>query len=379
MNTIKLLTALLGTGILLGIAGCRNFEWKAPETVVLTGFNTIKGYHCESSAMLNMLRYQGYDLNEAQIIGAGAALGFVLDSSPFPFLGGRNLAMKENFFTSTGIIRHAGMRAEDGDGWEKIYSLLKQGNPVVLRVDMRFLPYLYGGKYGSKNMSFGGHYICLAGFDAEKQTALVTDTEYETLNIIKLADLHKARFSDTKMLPPQGEFYWAEKATEDFSPDWERIAAKSLETVADDMTGVTSEGDELIGLDGLSKFPRMLARYDERIKSYLLAPVLQFHYGSIETNGTGGAAFRTMYLTFLRESAQASANGYLAGAAERLAAAEKRWHELASGMKALSENKAVLKEKTQRKAALAALAQSASELYRSENLFYDYIAEGGQK
>ncbi len=373
---MRMLLVFMGIGMLLG---CGSRAWRVPENVMLKGFQAYSGRHCESSAMLNLLRYQGYEVSEPQIIGAGSALGFMLDSSPFPFLGGRNLALKENVARTTGIAWHLGTRAAYGDGWGKINELLRNGNPVVLRVDMRYLPYLYGGKYGPQYMSFGWHMICIAGMDAEKQSAYVTDTEHMKLQKIKIADLQKARFSGTKTFPPHGEFYWTDKAPSGFALDWERIAEESLRETERAMREAASDKDNLAGLDGLSKLPAVLAGLDKRVPSYLLAPVLSFHYGCIETNGTGGAAFRRLYHAFLLETGRASGNAFIRGAADRLEPAVSAWTDLALGMKALSENKAALSDDGKRKEALAGLSKKAEEINRAEKAFYEYIRAGEEK
>ncbi|MBI9108040.1 MAG: DUF4872 domain-containing protein [Spirochaetales bacterium] len=363
---------LLGIGSLFGCAGS---EWKLPDSVMLDGFKVQKGYHCESSAMLNLLQHQGYEITENQIIGAGSALGFTLDSSSFPFLGGRNLELKENVERTTGITWQRGTIEKHGDGWEKIYSLLKEDSPVALRVDMRYLPYLYGEKYGSKHMSFGWHMICITGMNEEKQTAYVTDTENTGLQEIKLKDLHRARFSNTKVFPPEGEFYWTEKKAPDFVFDWEKIAIDSLTETERAMCSAKSVNGNLIGFDGLSKYPSVLSDFDERVPSYLLAQVLTFHYGCIETNGTGGAAFRKMYYNFLEETGKTSGSQFIMEAAQRLEPAVTAWSKLALDMKKLSDDKIRLKNKERLKAALTGLSQSAEKIYQTEKKFYEHIRQ----
>ncbi len=368
---MRALWVIVGSGALFG---CSSLQWKPQSSAVLPGFTAQVGAHCESSAMLNLLHYQGYNLEEADLIGAGAALGFYMDGGAFPFLGGRTMTLRENIERTLGIPWSVGTRGEFGDGWAKIYELLTAGNPVVLRVDMRFLPYLYGGHYGSKNMSFGAHYICLTGLDAETGTALVTDTANPGLQRISFANLHKARFSDTKMMPPEGEFYWTGKAPASWAPDWEGVARASLNTVAKDMEGSVSKGDELLGLDGMRRWPAMLAAFDQRVKPYLLAPVLGFHYGCIETNGTGGAAFRRLYTAFLQRVGRESGNAHILGAAERLAPARDKWTALALAMKDASEKPGLLKSTETRKETLRWLSTMAGELVEAESAFYRYAS-----
>ena len=219
---MKIIIPVLAMGLLFG---CKSMKWKPEDSAALENFQPIRGEHCESSAILNMLHYEGYGITETQIMGAGAVLGFMYELSEFPFLSGRTLTMRENLFNGLGIKWQRGTEEKFGKGWEKIHSLLKENHPVVLRVDMRYLPYLYGGKTGSKRTSFGWHMICLTGIDAEKQTALVTDTGQESVKVIKLSDLNRTRFSDTRIMPPHGEFFWVEKTPDNFSltgkvPPW---------------------------------------------------------------------------------------------------------------------------------------------------------------
>ena len=367
---MKLIIPLITASLLFG---CSSTGWKSAESVNLDSFKAKKGVHCESSAMLNMLNYEGYGLSEAQIIGGGAILGFMYELSEFPFLGGRTLAMKEHFFKALDIKWHSGTEEEYGDGWGKIHSLLQEGHPIVLRVDMRYLPYLYGGKYGSKYMSFGWHMICISGIDAEKQTASVTDTAQNGLQTIKLKDLHKARFSDTEIMPPHGEFYWVEKAPSDFNPVWESVALGSLKLIESEMRAYDSDAISLAALDGLSRFPETLAKLDKQVPPYLLSPVLFNNYGSIETNGTGGAAFRKIYLEFLETTAGQSGNQVIIGAGEKLRPAAEAWTRLANGMRWLSEQKSILKDKEQLSVELSRLSETADAVYEAEKNFYDYI------
>ncbi|MBI9097980.1 MAG: BtrH N-terminal domain-containing protein [Spirochaetaceae bacterium] len=147
--------------------------------VISLNHKAIAGKHCESSAILNALHYQGYEITEEQIIGAGAAPGFVYEKTAFPFLGGRSKNMRESFSKNTGIPFTVRQDSDD-PRWNEIEGLLEQGIPVILRVDMRYLPYLYGGKYGPKYMSFGWHLVTLFAMDRQKGTALVTDTEHDS-------------------------------------------------------------------------------------------------------------------------------------------------------------------------------------------------------
>lgn len=360
--------------LLLGIvSGCSKVNFEPTSSAILKGFKPIKGKHCESSAVINMLNYQGYQITEEQFLGAGSVLGFVYELSKFPFLGGRTLKLKENASKALGIKFHQGSITEKDDGWDYIYKLLSKGNPITLRVDMRYLPYLFGGKYGPKHTSFGWHMICLTGINAENQTALVTDTSLEGLQTIKLKDLHKARFSKLKVMPPEGEYYWVEKKGADFTPNWEDIALESLSIVKTEMSSVMSDDKNLIGLDGLSLLPEVLSKLDERVPSYLLSTVLEVNSGFIETYGTGGSAFRKMYYEYIKETGENTGNRDLLEAASKLELVVTAWKDLATEMKVLSGKKEIIKNPEQRRVSLIKLRDTAQRVYEKELDFYSII------
>jgi hypothetical protein len=362
----------LGIGALLG---CQSGQVQIERSAMLPGFEAVAGVHCESSAISNMLRYEGYPVHETLILGAGAAPGFMFERGKFPFLGGRTMQLKEHAFENLGISYTEVLPEKGKDHWKEILAILEEGHPVVLRVDMRFLPYLFGGKYGPRRVSFGWHMICLAGIDAEDRTAYVTDTAFGELQEIALGDLHKARFSSTKVMPPRGIYYHTERAPADYSPDWRRAADRSLQTLAGEMTGAGSAEEALAGLRGLEEFPQLLARLDEQVPKYLLQPVLEFMHGSIETNGTGGAAFRSVYRQFLSEAAEKTGSRMYAKAARELSMAETHWHELAAALLTLSEDRQALNDAERRGSRLEELSSIAERLFRAEKRFYRFILE----
>ena len=143
-------------------------------SVILPDVNVIKGDHCESSAILNALRYVGYNMSEAVVAGGGGAPAFSIMSfqGNFPFLGGRSHNMREVFFAGAGIKGHFKRPDKAAEPWADLLDILKKGIPAVLRVDMRYLPYLYDGQYGSPYMSFGWHMITLFGIDHRKKVTV---------------------------------------------------------------------------------------------------------------------------------------------------------------------------------------------------------------
>jgi hypothetical protein len=353
----------------LALSACAEKPWEAvgKGSVLIPKAQVLPGGHCESSAMLNALSNQGYPVTEAMITGAGGALGFNFEKGTFPFITARNADMRERFYEAAGIGFHKKIPEAGGDyGWSEIRSLLEQGRPVVLRVDMRYLPYLYGGKHGPAHTSFGWHMVTLFAIDGDSGTALVSDTGYAQLQKIKLSDLHKARTSKTKVYPPQAEYSWADPAPQGYAVDWGRLMRSSVSALA--------ENYEKGSLTNLEAFPSDLESFESWCKQGFLYPaVLEYMAGNIEDFGTGGASFRVLYREFLAQAVAANApssGGFeYPKALARIDECIASWHELSASFRIVSKTiKKMGKE--ERAAAYAGFAKTARTLLEREKAFY---------
>ncbi len=362
---------ILLTLLLVVFAGCGKSSGKK-EIVILNNIEPVPGKHCESSAVVNALKYQGYDIDETLLTGAGAVPSFVYKRSGFPFIGGRSLYFKEFAFLNLGIewtLRQPGNKNSE---WEKIISLLQNDYPVILRVDMKYLRYLWNGKYG---YSFGWHIITLFGVDEEKGIAFVTDTTLPGLQEIKLKDLAKARKSDLDLFPPENEYYWIEKTQDDYSYNLETVVKNSVKQVLINLEIKNGSPDELAGIDGIKKLSTEIINIEDTVKSYMLEPVFDFLFGSIETNGTGGALFRNFYGDFLKTSAKSLNDPDLAKAAELTYECAEGWKLLASEFKSISrEIKSIKKPETRDQRYMGA-AKMANDVYEKEMVLYGYLRD----
>lgn len=361
-NEFALLTCAV-----FAVTGCAE-PWKrtgSQGTAMIEGARIIPGKHCESSAMMNALMNLGYPVTEPMITGAGGALSFGFEKGTFPFISARNADMRERFFAAAGIGWHRSAPDIENSkdlGWGEIRSLLESGTPVIVRVDMRYLPYRYGGKYGPSYTSFGWHMVTLFGIDFDRGIAFVSDTEFAGLQTIGLRDLTKARTSRTKAFPPQGEYYWADKAPENFSFDRDIMVDRSVETVIGNyethtLAALERYGDDLADLESYSA------------KAFLLPAVFEYMAGNIEDFGTGGASFRMLYRDFLAESTAQGDGAELAPALSAIDASIASWHALSSEFRSLSRVVKGLK-KDERLEAYGHLRDLAENIYEREKAFY---------
>ncbi|MBN2061742.1 MAG: DUF4872 domain-containing protein [Deltaproteobacteria bacterium] len=342
--------------------------------LLLDGVDPKTGGHCESSALYNALHYLGYPFEEQHIVGGGAAIGFMYQRGDFPFLGARNDRMREIFFESAGIDYQVHSDETPEQSWVGVYKALERGLPVVLRVDMRYLPYLYGGKYGPSYMHFGWHMITLFGVDFSKELAYVTDTAQKGLQTIRIQDLDRARSSTTKIFPPRREYCVIEKMPTDYKPDWGLITKNSLTNIILNYEWKPAEGVEyagLGGLEGLKDFEGEIRDMDRSIKnSYMLPVIFDYLHGCIETNGTGGAAFRIFIRDFIRDMAKKTEYAVLNEVLPSLENSIDAWKVLAQAFRQAGIEIKKVKDSTSHQDVYDSLAEKAKQLYMREAEVY---------
>jgi hypothetical protein len=292
----------------------------------------------------------------------------------FPFLGGRSYNMKEVFFEGAGIKWFFKRPKHSSGDWDPLLDILKRGMPVVLRVDMRYLPYLYGGHYGPPYMSFGWHMVTLFGVDSNKNMAFISDTAQDGLQEIKLEDLEKARFSDTKVFPPLGEYYWIEKKPSSYELNWKKLTQNAIAQVVKNMKDTPPLTQECIsaksGLDGLKHLGNEIVNIETTIQNRFMIPIVfNFWYGCIETNGTGGAAFRILFRNFLKVAGEKAKGLDTRKAIKAVDASIAAWHELALGFKEAAKKIGSIQNREERKTLYQNLAKLADCLYQEEEKF----------
>lgn len=358
---------LIIMALFLVFSGCTK-PWsnrKNVAKIILSNIHVVSGGHCESTAMLNAMLYLGYPVNEPMIVGGGAALGFEYQKGVFPFLGGRSNDMREVFAESSDTNWHIVKPVSAKESWEGVVELLEKDIPVVLRVDMRYLPYRYGGKYAPAYLSFGGHYITLFGIDFEKEMAYVSDREYDKLQTIRLSDLEKARESKTKVFPPGREYYWVERMPDNYTLNWEKMTRNAIHRLVQNLDNSPANTDS--GLKKLKLFPDDIRQIETYAKNRWLLPVIFTSlYGYIEEFGTGGAAFRILVRDFFNEASQNLKNKDFKEIIAALEEAIAAWRGLAGEFKAISGKIKDVKTKEDREVLYQAAADKARIVYAKE-------------
>ncbi len=289
------------------------------SATMIEGYRHRPGNHCGSTALRNLLAFDGIEISEEMALGLGAGVCFYYvpleGESPSRFTNGRVGRLEEQFLELTGAELRLETFDEPEDSWQAAREAVDGGRPALLLTDLYYLDH-----YG-RSAHFPGHAVVLAGYD--ERVAYLSDTGFEELQTTKLEHLAEARHGEHPVFPLAGQMVTA--------PDPGRLAdprpaaAAAIERNARQM--LEPAMGEYEGLPALRRFAAELPEWPSLLEDWQWSS--RFCYQVIERRGTGGGNFRLMYSRFLAEAGRDEA----AIAAEAAAG----WTSLAGALLEASE------------------------------------------
>jgi len=290
--------------------------------MMLTGYTHHPGNHCGSTALRNLLAYDGVEVSEEMALGLGAGACFYylhLDGqSPSRFTNGRVGRLEEQFLELTGGALRLDTFESPEESWTAARDAVDAGRPALLLTDLYYLDH-----YGN-SAHFPGHAVILAGYDDE--VAYLSDTGFEELQITRLEHLAQARHGNHPVFPLAGQMVTVPDPGALTDPRAAAAAAiaRNAAQMLDPPMG------EVEGLPALERFAAEVGEWPSAVDDWRWSA--RFGYQVIERRGTGGGNFRLMYSRFLAEAGRDEA----AVAAE----AAERWTALAAELLIASESEA---------------------------------------
>jgi len=191
-------------------------------------FKHYLGVHCESTALRDVIAYNGIKFSEAMIFGLGEGLSFIYWKSkqmPFPFVGGRTKDLSNNLCKNLDIKKRDHFSTSFKKSWNEIKSLVDNETPVFLKLDMFYLEYFKIPEH------FGGHCVVFAGYNDEN--VYLADTDFRSIQKTPLKSFELACASKYKPFPPKN--YYATFEFPKFLPSLDKIIVKSIGKTANEM------------------------------------------------------------------------------------------------------------------------------------------------
>lgn len=313
-------------------------------TPIIDNFTPRGGHHCITNSLVQMFEFYRFPLTEEMLFGLGRGLGFIyLNLKSSPFISGRIKPIE--FEKNIGDALNISIRCRQSKNPElsqlKLIKKLQDGHPVMIYVDMAYLPYLNLGETNH----FGGHSVVVCGYDMKNQVFQVSDRDHSDRKIhtpkgkigrdyhpVPADALKTARNSRFKPFPAANktlEFDFTDAA--DIDSD---IIRKAIQDTADSMLHSPAP---LMGISGIHKFAREIKKWRRFDAATLKLAGITNYFMIHADGGTGGGAFRRMYGDFLIESANTIRRTRLADVGNGFKQVAQYWDQVAFGLKSLYE------------------------------------------
>ena len=327
------------------------------------GFRSLETCHCVTGSMRHIFDFHGCSVSEEMLLGLGSGVGFIYwhQKGTDPFMGGRaNLerpgeeGLEKTASRRLGVKQSSFYTSSAGKAEKALLELLEAGRPVMLQVDMGYLPYF---SFGGEEYHFGYHVIVVAGYDPEARQVLIADRDLE-LHPVSWNDLAKARSSACKPFPPGNRLY-----RYDFREFHSPEPAEVILSIREAATRMLEPPITNIGIKGIRKAAERVLNWAEAMDLKALRRACFNCFIFIDaTGGSGGGLFRYMYGRYLKEAAGIASQSQLAAVGGEFKRIGDRWQEVAEILKRASRSDgpaALLPEAAELLLVIADLEQAA--------------------
>jgi hypothetical protein len=297
------------------------------------GFPHRLGGHCGSGALRDLLEFHRLDygrgaLSEGFVFGVAGGLGFLFVGVPGMrpplYVVGRCAEMEQQFASHLGLGLQVRETDDPLEAWELVKREIDAGRPPMVWADIGHLEYLRVRMHNTR------HDIVVVDYDESEGFAVVADNDRAELQRCSLASLARAR--DSRAFPGANRH---RAFLYDFRGPLRDPDVAVRDGVARAVSNMRSAGQQLdgfmgahglLGVEAFSEsYERWPAVFDGELKSAMQALVV-----FILKAGTGGAMFRSLHASFLRDAGELLSDGLLADCAEAYAELAQRWRELAA-------------------------------------------------
>ncbi|CAL9677297.1 hypothetical protein SUDANB1_08050 [Streptomyces sp. enrichment culture] len=250
------------------------------------------GDHCESTALLNMLRNHDIELSEPLIFGLGQGLSFLYWHSkqmPNPFLAGRVKPdhLMRNVADALSLQLGVQETSSPAKAEATLVKALDEGQVVGLKLDRYHLD------YARENHHFAAHYVACIGYEDDR--FVVVETRSLGVQSASRESMARARSAKGPMS--------SRNLSVRVDPGGydESVLAKACQTsILATAQEFLSPPITNLGFKGIAKAGSLMLGWHDRLDRPVEA--MGIVGTSMEEGGTGGGLFRTLWAQFLEEA-----------------------------------------------------------------------------
>ena len=278
--------------------------------------------HCETGTITNILNHYGLEITEPMVFGIASGIFFGYFKSPY-FTFPVFIVRSKPGQIRKGIAKQLGVKFEARQfknpiqAEEELDSLLEKNIPTAVQVDFFFMDYMPSWTRTHINV----HFITIIGKNGSKY--IVSDSYHPKVAEIERETLRKARFTKGNMAP-KGFLYYPTLIPEKI--DYEKAVIKGIKKTVYYMLKLPVP---FLGIKGIYRFADKVTEWpkyarDTEHLSHEIMKITVF----LEEQGTGGAGFRYMYATFLRQAGELINNRKLIEMSEKMMKIGDGWREI---------------------------------------------------
>lgn len=286
------------------------------------------GTHCSSTALRTLLNFYGYNCSEDMCLGLGAGLGFAYktyQNIDYCFITGRNENIEEVCSGILGLHISTGKIDDSEAAWNIVRRYIDENIPVIVQLDMMFLPYIVEKLNLKKSFHFGAHEAIVIGYDLCKNTVLILDYLWNEIQEVSMEDFEKARSSILSPTPPGHGYKAILQGKNNIITKYEIYDAVKI-----NIHKMKEPYGPNMGLSGIKLFRKDVLKWKKFLSNEYKYSYAYMAYVLIEKIGTGGGNFRRMYSRFLREAGDMTGVQEFRKAADIYMGLFKKWRNLAS-------------------------------------------------
>ena len=307
---------------------------------VLEKLQPMSGYHSATNSIRKIFNYHGYTINEEMIFGLSSALDFYYlenRTSQIPHIYGRIKPgeFEANLSDSLNVKIKTRETASKKKAMEELKALIDKGEPVIVYVDVAYLPYLKIPDY----YHFGAHSIIVFGYDDEQEIFFVSDRDTkgfhitmssqempDDYHIISYDNLILARSSKEKNQPPKNRWLQFDfNGLNDINID---IIKKAIDKNISNMMNNTLKN---VGVGGIEHFSQKVRDWNNLSEEILHRSSYESFTMINKVGSTGGGCYRKIYGNFLRNAGDKFDDEFLYKCGVEFNKTADIWDEVADG------------------------------------------------
>ncbi len=326
-------------------------------------FKHTMAAHCESGTVTAQLNFNGLKISEPMVFGLASGIFFgyfKTKSFPFPTFVVRNKPgdIRKNISKQLGVKFKTAKFKNPEKGMQELDRLLDLGIPVSCQSDFFYMDYLPDHVRVHINV----HFITVVSKEGDNY--IVSDSYSPVLAKLDRASLEKARFAGGSF-SPKGFLFYTQSIPERI--DMEKAIKKAIKKAAFYMIKLPMP---FLGIKGIRLFSKKISDWPELARDieHLSHEIMKINV-LLEDQGTGGAGFRFMYATFLREASEVLNNPDLLDMSKRIMEIGDNWRRVSLFAARIGKKRDLGKEK------LLELGQMINDRADEEEVFFNDLLQ----